>query len=251
MGATLGLAAVFPDFTALRTQNFPGIVFPKPTIMLAMSPRTGSTHLCAALHQAGHSAEPNEIFNPRGPALVLRDRYRVTGFADYIASLARAPDADFIFKTSWQDVAPFAPALPGMFPNLRVVYIERRNIAAQAVSLFRAQRRNFWHRRPGQAAPAPAVEEHFDLPRLCAIVAELQAEKCSWEAWFTAQGITPLRLRYEDFETDVNTALRVLAAAFSLPLRTNLPPTAGLEKLADSTSRDWVLRLQKHLFNMS
>jgi LPS sulfotransferase NodH len=138
-----------------------------------------------------------------------------------------------------------------MFPNLRVVYIERRDIAAQAVSLFRAQQRNFWHRRPGQAASAPAVEEHFDLPRLRVIMAELQAEKRSWEAWFTAQGISPLRLRYEDFETDVNAALRVLAAALGLPLRTNPPPHRRAGETGRLHQPGLGAALRKHLFNMS
>jgi LPS sulfotransferase NodH len=220
--------------------------------MLAITPRTGSTHFCVALHQAGQSVEPTEIFNPRGPAAAERDRRGVASFAAYIASFARDPDTAFIFKTSWHDAAPIAPFLRSLFPDLRVVFIDRKNIAAQAVSLFRAEVLNLWHRRPGQAASLPPNgEDKFDLQRICAILANLEAEKRLWESFFAAQGILPLRLRYEDFETDVNIALRSLIPALNLPLRTDLPSGAGLQQLADATSQDWVLRVQRHIFNMS
>ncbi|MCB5944450.1 Stf0 family sulfotransferase [Acidocella sp. KAb 2-4] len=250
----MGLEAVFPDFEALRARDFAGITCPKPVVMLAITPRTGSTHLCAALHAAGQSVEPTEILSPRGPAAQERARRGVEGFAAYLAALFADPDPAFIFKTTWHDLAPLAPAVPHLFPRLRVVFIERRNAIAQAVSLLRGEVLNIWHARPGQphrrltAAEAAAA---FDLPRLRQIMRNIAAENRLWEDWFSCQGITPLRLRYEAFEADINIALRAIAEAAGLPLRCDLPPGAGLEKLADEASADWILRVQKHEFNMS
>ena len=248
----MALEAFFADFPALLASGFAGVSCQKPTIMIAMTPRTGSTHLCASLHRAGQSVEPNEIFNPRGPIEQEKQRRRTGSFADYIASFARDPDDTFIFKTCWTDAAPLAPYITGLFPNLRVIYIGRRNFAAQAVSNLRAEQSRIWHLREGDADPQTTTEYWYDLPRLRTIVADHDSEKKGWKDWFTANGITPLRLDYEDFKADVNTALAVIMSAMALPLLAkNLPPRSGLKKLGGAESADWTERLQKQILNLS
>lgn len=247
----MGLEGVFPDYAAFAVQGFSGLSCPKPTIMIAFTPRTGSTHLCAVLHRAGQSREPNEIFNPRGTAGQESQRRQAVSFRDYMASFVMDPDDAFIFKTCWQDVAPLAGALRRLFSDLRVVYLSRRNDAAQAVSAFKAELTGKWHRRPGDPPPPPVHEGQFSLERLLAIHAAQEKERRSWAGWFAAQGIAPLRLVYEDFETDVSAALRILVPALDLKLGTELLVGAGLEKLADRLSKDWTQRLQQRLLNLS
>ncbi|MBU6419713.1 MAG: hypothetical protein KGQ79_08310 [Proteobacteria bacterium] len=216
-----------------------------------LTPRAGSTHLCAALHQAGQLAEPNEIFNPRGPAGQESQRRQVSLFSDYIASFAAGPDETFIFKTCWQDVAPLAPALTRLFPDLHVVYLTRRNDAAQAVSAFKAEVTGEWHRRQGAAAADTLTEADFSMKRILTIHALHAMDRRGWAGWFAAQSISPLRLVYEDFEADVNIALRVLVPALGLKLRQEVPPDTGYEKLADRLSQDWTQRLLGRLLNLS
>ena len=242
---------MFPDFAALRARGFAGIVCAKPAIMIAMTPRTGSTFLCTALHQAGQSLEPNEIFNPRGPAQVERARRQAAGFADYIASFGRDPDEAFIFKTGWHDASPLAPAVTRLFPRLHVIYLDRRNIAAQAVSQFRAEISGIWHKRPGQAEQTFDPEGRFDLARICQIVGNLEREKQSWEEWFATHGIAPLRLDYRLIKSDVREALRRIAAGTGLKLRPERATNGGLLKLADATSAEWTERVQRHLYQLS
>lgn len=219
--------------------------------MLAMTPRTGSTFLCTALREAGQSVEPNEIFNPRGPAQVERDRRHVCSFAEYIASFAADRDATFIFKTGWYDAAPLVPALTRIFPALRVIYLDRQNIAAQAVSQFRAEVSGVWHARPGQVQPEFDATDKFDLARISRIVQTMEQEKRSWEGWFAANRLTPLRLEYRLLETDVREALRRIVGTMKLDLRPDLVAGTGMLKLADTASFDWTERVQKHLFNLS
>ena len=246
-----GLAEVFPDFAALQARDWAGIACTKPAIMIAMTPRTGSTFLCAALHQAGLSAEPNEILNPRGPAQQDVERRQTPGFAAYIASFATGPDPAFIFKTGWHDAAPLASALPRLFPHLRVIYLDRKNIAAQAVSQFRAEISGIWHTRPGQGTQPFDPAGKFDLPRIRDIAANMEQEKRSWEVWFTANHINPLRLEYRLLDTDIQEALRRIATTMHLPLRPDLATAGGLVKLADAVSAEWTERVQRDMFNLS
>ncbi|MDE1905632.1 MAG: hypothetical protein KGH75_04190 [Rhodospirillales bacterium] len=119
----MGLESVFPDYKDWSEKEFEGLVYAKPTVMIAFAPRSGSTHLCEVLHAAGQSSKPNEIFNPRGPAQQQMEFLRARHFSDYLENLASGPDEMFIFKTSWQDAAPLAPFLRRLFPDLRVVYL--------------------------------------------------------------------------------------------------------------------------------
>jgi LPS sulfotransferase NodH len=246
----VGLEAVFPDFAALHAGGFAGVRCAKPAIMIAMTPRSGSTFLCSALHEAGQSSEPAEIFNPRGPAQNEARRYQVTGFADYIASFARAPDAAFIFKTCWADAAPLAPALTHIFPGLRVIYLERKNIAAQAVSNFKAEVSGIWHLRPGQSQELIDYAGKFDMERILLLVRNIEAEKTHWKAWFTAQAIEPLQLEYRLLDNDIQEALRRVAATMQLPLRPDHVTGRGLVRLADAISAEWTERVQRRLFNL-
>lgn len=251
----MGLELIFSDFADLRASHFAGLVCPKPTIMIAMTPRTGSTFLCHALRQAGYSTEPTEIFNARdnggGPAGLEARRLQASRFASYITTLANVPDPAFIFKTGWHDAAAIAPALPKIFPNLHVVYLDRKNIAAQAVSQFRAETSGIWHARPGEAHQVFDPAAQFNLPRICEIIGRMQQEKRAWESWFATHNITPLRLEYRLLEENVREALRRISAAYALPLRPEQANQTAMQKLADATSAEWVDRVQKHIFNMS
>jgi LPS sulfotransferase NodH len=248
----MGLESVFPDYKAWAEKGFEGLICPKPTVMIAFSPRTGSTHFCEALHQAGQSRKPTEIFNPRGPAAEERDLRGVASFAAYFESFAADPDEVFIFKTCWLDAAPFAPALTRMFPSLRVVYFSRRNDAAQAVSAFKAELTGTWHLHQGDKEARQVRESQFSMERLLALHASQMRERQGWAQWFAAQGITPLALRYEEFERDINAGLRkfVQGLGLGLGLRTEVPADVGMKKLADQISREWTQRLQRRLLNL-
>lgn len=246
----MALEEIFPDYAALAAQGFPGLACPRRTVMIAFSPRTGSTHLCAALHLAGQRAEPGEIFNPRGPARYESGRRQASSFSDYMASLAAGPDKVFIFKTCWQDAAPLAPALNRLFPDLQVVYLSRRNDAAQAISAFKAELTGIWHQRLGSEEVTQVHDGQFSMERLLAIHASQERERQGWQRWFVAQGIKPLALQYEEFEQDINAGLRKLVQSLGLGLRTEVPGQTGLEKLADQISHDWTQRLQRRLLNL-
>lgn len=67
MGMALRLENIFPDFAALKTTGFAGTACNPPVVPLAITPHTGSTHLCVSLHPARQSVEPAGIFNPPVP----------------------------------------------------------------------------------------------------------------------------------------------------------------------------------------
>ncbi len=238
------------DFDGLAAQNFAELACPKPVLMIAMTARTGSTHLCAAIEAAGETGAVGEIFNPRGPIEAGKHRYQVGLFDGYMRALYAASGRILAFKTAWVDFAPLAGGYNALFPELRVIYLNRKDEIAQAVSLYRALISQHWHRKTG--APAPAADAlPFDLDHICRILENLQDEKRQWEAFFSRNHLQPARLNYEDFSSDIKTALQFVTAQTGLPLHMDMTADTGFEKLADRLSEDWVNRVRRHLWKMT
>jgi LPS sulfotransferase NodH len=234
----------------LAIQNFAGLACPKPVLMIAMTARTGSTHLCAAIEAAGETGAIGEVFNPRGPIEAGKHRHGADLFTDYVRALYAAPGSIVAFKTAWVDFAPLAGGYSALFPDLQIIYLNRRDEIAQAVSLYRALISHHWHRKTGAPAP-PANALPFDLDHICRILGNLQDEKRQWEAFFARNGLQPARLLYEHFSSDIQAALRFVADKTGLPLHTDRVAGTEFEKLADRLSEDWVNRVRRHLWRMT
>lgn len=249
-----GIFGIFPDFAALHATGFAGVSCEKPAVMIAMTPRTGSTHLCAALAQTEGLAPPTEIFNPRDWVVNAEMARRGTGlFADYIRSFSADSGPCFFFKTSWQDFSPLAAAYKQVFPHLRVIYLDRKDVIAQAVSLYRAAESGTWHVRRGAAPVAQnsGALDHLNLSELEKWLAAIEAEKRGWTRFFAAEGITPMRLYYEDFAKDVTKAIAAIADFFGIPLNRDIGPDIGFQKLGDAASDAWVERARRHVLRMT
>ncbi|HQT46130.1 MAG: hypothetical protein B7X08_01765 [Acidocella sp. 20-63-7] len=246
------LFELFPDLQTAQAQNFAGISCAKPALMIAMTARTGSTHFCAQLAASAGLAPIGEIFNPRGPAQMEQAQFGAASFSAYLPGLAARPGPVLAFKTNGQDFAPFAAHHQALFPDLRLIYLTRRDTIAQAVSLFRAQLSGHWHQPRGTApnpqAAAEALRQKFDMPRILALLTQLEAEKAAWESFFVRYTHQPLRFAYEDFTRDFAPALSRLAPL--LPVAPVPPSSTGYEKLADALTAEWVHRVRCHVLNL-
>jgi len=243
----------FPDFVALHAKGFAGVACEKPAVMIAMTPRTGSTHLCAALAQTEGVKLPNEIFNPRGVLHAEKARRGVTLFSDFVSSFNEDTGPCFFFKTSWQDFSPLAKSYKRIFPNLLVVYLDRRDVIAQAVSLYRAAETGTWHVPRGQpiTTRAGASPDQLRLPDLSDWLEKIESEKRCWQRFFADEAIAPLRLFYEDFSADVAGAIAVISDFLGVTLNREIGPHVGFQKLADAASEAWVERARRHVLRMT
>ena len=216
--------------------------------MLAMTPRTGSTHLCSALAAAsGEFLPPEEMFNPRGAVQNAKFWRNVSLFADYVGTFSKQWGKYFVFKASWHDYQLVSGLTRQMFPDLRVIYIDRLDIVAQGVSFFRALATEVWHRHPDKSKETAAkynvskddVRAKLDVAEISKIIDDLQAERQGWKTFFAAQGIEPLRVSYEGFSDDVEGALRYIGAELGLELNRPIGADIGCVKLADEINEEW------------
>ena len=75
--------------------------------------------------------------------------------------------------------------------------MERRDVVAQGVSWWRANKTDEWKLPPG-AKPRPAdYVPSFDASEIRALVEEIERGNARWKRWFAAHGIEPHVVVYE------------------------------------------------------
>ena len=203
---------LFPELSSFRSEDFNRIGTSRPVLMIAMTARTGSSHLCSGLSSVVPVGKPTEIFNARDTLVWEKKRRGVETFSGFLADYVAESEDIVVFKTSWIDFEYFKDHVFDLFPNLRIIYLNRLDVEAQAVSLFKAVVSGLWHDSPIIAKPREEVscdelEKKFDLVRICGMINSLNREKASWESYFFENEVQPARVNYESFTQDLKRAL--------------------------------------------
>ncbi|MEM7269667.1 MAG: Stf0 family sulfotransferase, partial [Pseudomonadota bacterium] len=117
----------------------------------------------------------------------------------------------------------------------------------QAVSKVRADQTGLWHVAPDGSELerlAPHRDPVYDAAALKAAYYEAVECDAAWARWFTAEGLSPLRLTYEDLAADPAAALRAVLDGLGLDAAHADGVLPGTAKLADEISADWARRLR-------
>lgn len=137
----------------------------------------------------------------------------------------------------------FNQALDEVFPNLRIIFVRRRDKVAQAVSLWRAIQTQQWRGSIEHAQSLP--EAQYDFRALDHLVGELHRWDAAWEDWFHATGREPIRVIYEEFAgSRAATVGRVLDALGIDPPEPD-HHDGPMKRQADDVSETWVQRFRE------
>ncbi|MDB5660594.1 MAG: hypothetical protein JWS10_3209 [Cypionkella sp.] len=93
----------------------------------------------------------------------------------------------------------------------------------------------------------PPAAPQYDFARIRSVLAELQRFDADWLRWFEAEGIAPLRVRYEDLAADPLVQVARICAALGLVMPENGELKPGVAKLADAVSAGWIERYRLEL----
>lgn len=125
-----------------------------------------------------------------------------------------------MFKTSWFHFEYFKDWIFDLFPKLKIVYLNRLDVEAQAVSLAIAVLSGKWHARladKGSKMPPEEIAKQFDLVSVCRQIKALNMQKTSWENFFFDRGLQPFRINYESLKFDLHSAVRQIASYIGYP----------------------------------
>jgi LPS sulfotransferase NodH len=235
--------------------------------------RSGSTLLCDALSStgvAGHAEEyfperlvDGELFVQTGAALKDPDTWRLewtsTPFEqclERVLASGTTPNGVFASKVRWPNMPylnetlgalpergglSLAEHLYSLFPNLRYVWVTRRDKVRQAVSLVKARQSQQW--KAMSARPQRSGEVDYNFHIVDVALRRIVHEECAWEEYFTRAGITPFTVVYEDLVRHHESTVRRLLDDLDVDPPTGYVfPSPRLHKQADAVSEAWVKR---------
>lgn len=175
----------------------------KPLYFIAMTARSGSTMLCSAMKCIEELGDPAEYFNNRGQLKNFHAKYGGCDFSDYLHNIfnsvgsvshtlgIKSPYMDFKFMAE-------CPKFTHLLPYVNFVYLTRRDIFAQSVSLWRAKKTNLWHSHTAGKSKSISKPVSYNYDELAVSLMALLRERICWESLFSLYGLTPLRMAYED-----------------------------------------------------
>ena len=137
----------------------------------------------------------------------------------------------------------FNEALDEVFPDLRIIFVRRRDKVAQAVSLWKAIQTQQW-RNEGDDADRLRRMPSTTTRRSRYLLDELHRWDARWEDWFHATGREPIRVIYEEFaRSRAATVGRVLDGLGIDPPEPE-SEKGPMKRQADDLSQDWVARFR-------
>ena len=223
--------------------------------VLCGTPRTGSTLLCSLLYSTGVLGRPESYFRePDEVAWAARFGLATEGgrVRDYRAFVNAARSAGtsnngvFGVRIMWGSLErmmeglgqvlgkPDLPVLEEALGPLTFVHLRREDIAAQAVSWYRAEQTGYW-----QQGDVATRKPHQDIPRMELLMETIRKHNAAWRAWFDAQGVEPLSITYEQLVGDRRRVIQGIASKMAVELPSDWRPQSSHRKQADEFNRVW------------
>jgi LPS sulfotransferase NodH len=156
---------------------------------------------------------------------------------------------NLVGKTELPEGAPASAAerLRRQFPDLRYIYLARRNTVARAISHYRAKKTDRWQ-LDAQSATDDAGgegEPGFDFDAIESFVRLGEAEDANWRQFFRQHDIRPLELSYEELVVDLQGTVRGVLMFLGIPAENiNIAPP-NLREQADHSSKEWEVRYRR------
>jgi trehalose 2-sulfotransferase len=249
----------------------PAHLTPTSSFFICHTLRCGSTLLCDALSSTGVAGHAEEYFPERardgtvfvaiGAALkdpsTWRFDWTTTPFEQCLDQVFRSGTTSngvFASKVKWPNMPYLGEMLDGLpgrhdlslkerldaiFPNLRYVWVTRRDKVRQAISLVRARQSSQWTSMSTQEGRSSAADYNFHIVDIA--LRGIVQEECAWEEYFTQAGITPFTVVYEDLVRNYEATVRRLLDHLEIELPASYVfPTPRLDKQSDAVSEVWV-----------
>jgi len=214
--------------------------------------RSGTTFFVDVLNRTGRFGELREHLNPYRQRTGVK-KWKVGSMPDYLAETVRrstSPDGIFGFKGTVEALLPLAQVgeLPDRVREWSWITVRRRDVIAQAVSLFRAKSTGVWH-AVGRLAGRPPMPP-YDFAGIEKQLELIQRKQGQIERFIAHHDLTPLRLVYEDFKDDPADALRAVFGHVGLTPPDDLAELVArteFQVMADDQSRRYAERFAEEL----
>ena len=249
MGTTLDDYAewvLHPQLPAIPTR-------PRSSYFVCGTPRSGSWLLCGLLASTGVAGRPHEWFY-EDTEDTNRRAWGVSLFSDYLRAVHDAgttPNGVFASKLMWEQMEELVVRLRQLgeaptdrslierhFPSTRFVRLWREDVAAQAVSWAKAIQTGRWHHWDASDSSAIPI---YNREQIEALAHEVADSNSRWRAWFAANDIRPLVVRFEDLVADGVAVTREVLGYLGLASE-RIAVAERTVKTGDHVNAEWLAR---------
>lgn len=225
--------------------------------------RSGSSLLCEALKNTGLAGRPEEYFWHGMENDQFFEGWELDDYGEYVRRVVEATaTANGVFGAKMmggylraflervgqspafagQDVAA-AAMMAALFPNLKHVWLTRRNKVRQAVSWWMAIQTNQWS---SEQAYRPEREPEYKFEAIDHLVDELVVREAAMQEYFDVCGVKPLVCVYEDFVDAYEETARMILDFLGVQAPGALVfGERRLKKQANARSEEWVQRYRE------
>ena len=205
---------------------------PKKGYVIFAEHRSGSTLLCEMLLSTGSLGCPDEVFRnnelsvdiEKNPDLFSEILESVTTRNGIYGLKVFSNQFDITMKTKWLE----------SLENPVFIYLERRDILAQAISFVKAIQTN-------QYFSTQAVEGRvrYDAKLIASNLARIADAGARWRRYFARNGISPIWLVYEEMIEDPDRAVAQIAKALGVECPILRPERLSLSIQRDELNAEW------------
>jgi trehalose 2-sulfotransferase len=202
----------------------------------AFSPRCGSTLLTHIL-TAGGAGRPTEYFQVPYEGNRHFSGKMGEGVTQVFQSIIREHNANGIFSSKIahdhrahldealaEEILDYE-GLDSILPDHRWIFMQRKDVVSQAISLYIAQETGVWHLKGDEINSAAGAIE-YDFYSILSKLQTLLANNVNWELFFQKNALRPLIITYEDFLADRKTHLKIIAGHIGIEAESliDVPP---------------------------
>jgi trehalose 2-sulfotransferase len=246
----------------------PGATLPIVTYVICTNPRSGSHLLSDGLRSTSLAGIPREWFNPLGEDR-RRARWGLDKSAD--ASYAAYLDQVRVRSTTRNGISGIvlhfyqfvelekklarvegfgglttAEMMVKAFPNLKYLWLTRRDKVRQAISYLLARTTgDWWITDGGQSRKSEDTigESGFDLEAIARLEQRLAHNDVAWQSYFENHNISPLIVYYEDLAADYAGAVVTILKWLGVPDANAVAVRSPrLKRQSTARNEDWLRR---------
>lgn len=228
---------------------------PRRRYIIAITPRSGSSYLCDTMAKGKRLGMPGEMLNQefipsilksipgRTPDEYLRHVLRAKATKNGVAGL----------KASWFQFRNFTQSMSDLeyLAGFKYIYLTRRDLAAQAVSLYKATSSSVFHTNIQHQDKALEKLDtlEYDFKLIKKWYEHIVSQEQGWKAYFYENRIFPLCIAYEDIEEDVLGVMKRIAMFVKVnPDMVQLPEMESVfKKVSDQRNVEWAHRFRQDL----
>ena len=128
--------------------------------------------------------------------------------------------------------------IQAFFPNLRYIWVRRKDSLLQAISLWKAIQTQCWRMDAGDGRDRKACNASFSYEAISYLQQALVEEDACWEGYFRRIGVIPIVVRYEELSANPTKVASSVLSQLGLPVEGE-GIYSTMKRQRDGTSLFW------------